>query len=104
MELEATWNRAIRVWWSLAWRSIIAAIVAMVFGGVVGFIVGVVGAILQLPIQAIQSVAAVLGIVIGLPISVVPIKLILGKDYGEFRLVLLSNAPWQRSAKDSATA
>jgi len=90
MELEVTWGRAIRIWWSYLWRSIIAMIVAAVFGGIAGAIVGVIGAILKLPLQGIQILSGILGIVIGLAVSIVPIKLILGKDYGEFRLVLLS--------------
>jgi hypothetical protein len=104
MELEVTWNRAICVWWSYLWRSIIAASLGMVFALVICVIVAIVGLTLGLPSLAIQSVGLVLGIVNGLAISVVPIKLILGKDYGEFRLVLLSKAPSQRLPNDSATA
>jgi hypothetical protein len=103
MELEVTWGRAIRVWWSYLWRSIIAMIVAAFFGGIAGAIVGIIGAILKLPLPAIQVFSGILGVVIGLAISVVPIKLILGKDYGEFRLVLLSNAA-RREPKTASPA
>ena len=83
MELEVTRNRAIRIWWSYLWRNFLAIIVGLVLGAVLGVIAGLVGGILRLPMLAIQSVAAVVGIVIGLAISVVPTKLILGKDYSD---------------------
>ena len=102
MELEVTWNRAIRVWWSYLWRAIITAIVAIVFSAAVGFILGMVAGILGLPIPVIQGIGAVVGFVIGLAFSVVPFKLILGKDYGEFRLVLQSTERSQQEAKETA--
>ena len=65
-------------------------LIGMVVGAIIGFIMGALG----FEIRTIQLVTAPLGGVIGLLISIVPMKLILGMDFGEFRLVLL--------AKDSA--
>lgn len=93
MELEITWNRAIRVWWSYLWRNLIAIVVAMIIGMILGFIIGFIMGAMGFPILAIQIVTAPLGFVIGLGISVVPMKMILGKDFGEFRLVLLAKQP-----------
>jgi uncharacterized membrane protein AbrB (regulator of aidB expression) len=90
MELEVTWNRALRVWWSWFWRSIVMTIAAMFCGFIAGAVLGVIGAILKLPIQAIQVGGGILGGAIGLVFTLFPIKMILGKDFGEFRLVLLS--------------
>lgn len=92
MELEVTWKRAAKVWWSYLWRSIIAIIVAMVLGGIVGFIIGFVLGAMGVSTQTIQFITAPIGMIIGLLISVVPIKMILGKDFGEFRLVLLQTS------------
>ena len=65
-----------------------AAVVAgVILGWIIGFILGALGASLQ----TVQLVTAPIGFGIGLAISIVPIKLILGKDFGEFRLVLLQN-------------
>jgi hypothetical protein len=58
----------------------------MVVGGIIGFIMGMLG----FEIRTIQLVTAPLGMMIGLLISIVPLKLILGKDFGEFRLILLA--------------
>lgn len=92
MELEVTWKRAAKVWWSYLWRSIIAIIVAMVLGGIVGFIIGFVLGAMGVSTQTIQFITAPIGMIIGLLISIVPIRMILGKDFGEFRLVLLQTS------------
>ena len=89
MELEVTWKRAAKVWWSFLWRNIIAVIVAMILGGIVGFIIGFILGAMGVSTQTIQYITAPIGMIIGLLISIVPIKMILAKDYGEFRLVLL---------------
>ncbi|WP_294343609.1 hypothetical protein [Prosthecochloris sp.] len=92
MELEITWGRVIRVWWAHLWRSLVAAIVSMLLGGLVG---GIIGAIFYMvgvtSPETLQLVITPISIVIGLVVSVFPIKMILGKDFGEFRLVLVEN-------------
>lgn len=90
MELEVTWGRATLVWWSYFWRSLIGMFVAAIIGGVIGGILGFVLAVAGASAAIIKIVAMPIGAVIGLGISIVPIKMILGKDFGEFRLVLVS--------------
>lgn len=90
MEIEITWNRAVQVWWSYLWRSLIAGVVSMIIGMIIGGIIGFIMGAMDFPILAIQLIAGLLGLVIGLGISVVPMKMILGKDFGEFHLVLLA--------------
>jgi hypothetical protein len=65
---------------------VVAMLIGMVIGGIIGFVLGAMG----VPIRVIQIIVAPFGFVMGLAISVVPLKLILGKDFGEFRLVLLA--------------
>jgi len=89
MELEATWGRTVKVWWSYLWRSLIAMVVAMIIGGVFGFIIGFVMGTLGAEKSTIQLTTAPLGMLIGLAISIVPMKMILNKDFGEFRLALV---------------
>ena len=91
MELEITWNRVLRVWWSYLWRNLICIVVGMLLGMVFGFIVGFIMGAMGFPPRVIVFVTAPIGFVMGLAISIVPMKMILGKDYGEFRLVLLAN-------------
>ena len=91
MELEVTWRRAFKVWWSFLWRNLIAIVAGLILAVIVGVILGIFMAMLGFSLETTQLVGFILGAVIGLTISVVPIKLILGKDFGEFRLVLLEN-------------
>ncbi len=93
MELEITWSRAVRVWWSYLWRNLIAIVVAMIIGMVIGAIIGFILGAMGVPVRTIQILVAPIGFVIGLAISIVPLKMILGKDFGEFRLVLLAKQP-----------
>lgn len=91
MELEVTWKRAIKVWWSYFWRSILAIIAAAFVGGIVGGILGFVLGMFGVAKESIQAVMGPIGFVIGVGISIIPLKLILGKNFGEFRLVLVEN-------------
>lgn len=93
MELEVTWKRATKVWWSYFWRNILAIIAAMIIGGVVGGILGFILGVLGASTDIVKVVAAPIGFIIGLGISIVPIKMIIGKDYGAFRLVLVETTP-----------
>ena len=93
MELEITWSRVIRVWWAYLWRYLIALIVAIIIGAIIGFILGLVGAAIGIPTGITALVAGILGGLLGLVGCIIPLKMILGKNYGEFRLVLLSTDP-----------
>ena len=89
MELEVTWERAVRVWWAFLWRSIVAVFASMLICGILGFVIGFVGTLLHVPIPVLYGLVMILSFGIGLAISIVPLKLILGKDFGEFKLVLV---------------
>ena len=89
MELEITWERAVRVWWSYLWRNLIAVLASMVICGILGGILGFIGAIIHVPSGALYVLIMIISFVIGLGISIVPMKMILGKDFGEFRLLLV---------------
>lgn len=90
MELEVTWGRVVRIWWAFLWRNIIAIIGAMIVGAIVGGVLGFIMAMAGASKETIQLVAAPIGGILGLLISIIPIKLVLDKkDFGDFRLVLI---------------
>ena len=89
MELEVTWRRVVRVWWAYFWRNLIAIVAAAVLGGILGAVIGAVMGALGMSITVIQSFSGLIGAALGIALSVVPMKLILGKDFGDFRLVLV---------------
>jgi hypothetical protein len=92
MEVEVTWGRVVRVWWAYAWRNVIAIIIAMIAGGIVGFILGFVMGAAGVSPRTIAYITGPIGAVMGVAFSVVPMKMILGKDFGQFRLVLVSRS------------
>lgn len=91
MEVEVTWNRVIRIWWSYAWRNLIAIIISMIVGGVFGFVIGAIMGALGFSVDTIKLVVTPISFLIGLAISIVPMKMIIGKSFGSFRLVLVNN-------------
>jgi hypothetical protein len=93
LELEITWSRAVRVWWSYLWRNLIAIVVGLLVGMIIGGVIGLILGAMGVSVRTIQIVVAPIGFVVGLALFVVPLKMILGKDFGEFRLVLLAKQP-----------
>ncbi|GHD66022.1 hypothetical protein [Jeongeupia chitinilytica] len=95
MELEMTWRRAIRVWWAYAWRVLVLTLLAgAVFGITAGVIVAILagnaGASADIPRLALAAFGTLLGAVL----SLVSMKCVLGCNFGEFRVALISNTPW----------
>ena len=77
-EVELNWARAIKVWWSLAWRGILFGSIA---GFIAGFIVGYLG---------FGNLGALAGLVVGIPIGMWVVKLVLAKSFSDFRLALVA--------------
>jgi len=61
----------------------------MLIATVVGIIIGFIIRMLDVPTESVGIITMPLGAIIGLLVSIVPIKMILGKDFGEFRLVFV---------------
>ena len=91
MELDATWAIATRVWWAYFWRNIFAIMGGMIIGGIFGGMMGFILAMVGVPPETTVLVVTPIGFVIGILISIVPIKMILNKNFGAFRLVLVEN-------------
>jgi hypothetical protein len=89
MELEVTWGRTIKVWWAYFWRSLVAGFFALLFSGLLGFVLGIVLYGAGIPAEDGRIYGGILGGVVGVLFSIIPMKYILGKDFGDFRLVLL---------------
>lgn len=93
MELKVTMGRVMVVWWAYFWRSVIAMGLAIVIAGAVAFIVGFMLGGMGVPSNIIYVAGQAIGLIVGMVMTVLPIKMILGKDYGKFRLVLLAKEP-----------
>jgi len=92
MELEVTWRRAVQVWWAYFWRNLLALAATMVVGMILGAVLGLALAAAGVSKETVPLVSGPIGALFGVAISIIPVRLILGKDFGEFRLVLLANS------------
>lgn len=99
--LPVTAGRMMRVWWAYFWRSLMTLlagfIVIFLTGLLFGLLFGLAMPALGLDKQALQGISqtlgTVLGFILGLLSSVIPMWLILGRDFGEFRLALITYEP-----------
>lgn len=103
MELEITFGRLMRVWWAWFWRNVLILIfgllpVSLVLGLIVGFLMGLAG--VQPGVGRWISMG--LGMLVGAVASIIPIWLILGERYGNFRLVLVAAEGEDRAPADAA--
>ena len=71
MELQVTWKRAVKVWWSYLWRNILAIVASIVIGGIVGGILGLIMGSLGASEEMVQVISAPVGLVIGIGISII---------------------------------
>lgn len=90
MELEVTWARAARIWWAVLWRNMLGAIVMALIGGLIGGLLGFVMGSFGAKTTTIQLIAVPIGAILGLGISIFAVKLVIGKDFGDYRLLLVA--------------
>jgi len=72
IELDNTWERSFSVWWAYFWRMMVGVVPLNIF---IGLFTG--------------SVNYFTTFIISILVSIIVIKLILKKDFGEFSLLLL---------------
>lgn len=85
-ELEITWLRATKIWWSLIWRGLLYG---LLFGILISIPLSMATAALGLDqVQAervIQNITGACGLLLGIWV----LKIVLGKKYSDFRIVLV---------------
>jgi len=86
VEVEATWWRVAKVWWSLFWRGILFGMLA---GFVLGFIIGFVATIVGIDKTIIRPLCGIAGAAAGIPVGLLVVKKVLQNRYGDFRIALL---------------
>jgi hypothetical protein len=84
--LDVTWTRALKVWWSLAWRGILFGTLA---GALAGACIGIVGASAGADQPTIQKLGSLAGLAVGLPVGLWVVRTILQKSWSDFRIVLV---------------
>lgn len=88
MKREITWGNVISICWALFWRQLLISTAA---AGLVGLLFGVVMGGMNAPSETIALVCFLSGLIIS-PIGyLIAMKMILGKNFGTFNLVLIPN-------------
>ena len=87
MEMQITWDRASRVWTAIAWRMMLAVfVIVLVVLVALGFLLNSLG----ISGSTIDVILKAAGLILMLITSIWIIKSVLGRNYGDFRLVLIS--------------
>ena len=93
MELEVTWGRTARIWWAFMWRALIATICVTVVAGIIGGALGAIVFLMGVDEGTMVVAGTIVGFAMGLLSQLVVMRMILNRDYGEFRLSLVPNSP-----------
>jgi len=97
--LELTSTRLIKIWWAFLWRFALATIGAFIsafifglfFGGILGMGIHMSGNEIADYEALLYNTGYVLGIVIYITFTIVPIYFLLNKKFKDFSLVLVRN-------------
>ena len=78
-EIDVTWLRALKVWWSITWRSMLLGFFICVLVTFAMFAFG------------LKEYVGLTTSIIGILVGIAAVKFVLGKTYKDFRLVLVKN-------------
>jgi len=81
-----TWTRVLKVWWALTWRMVLFCFAG---GFIMGFIVGLLMVILKMDRQTTMVACQIAGMIISMPIGLYVTKIILQKEFSDFRIALI---------------
>jgi len=87
-EVDITWDKVTKVWWSLMWRGLLFGLLS---GFVLGFIIGFVGTLAHVDKSIIQPLCIIAGLLVGIPVGLWVTRNVLKKKYKDFRIALVSN-------------
>ena len=84
--LQVTWKRALKVWWSIAWRgSLYCGLVGLAVGAAIGGIAGYHG----VPVYKVASYIQLGGFIASVPVMIWIIRTVLRKSWSDFRIALV---------------
>lgn len=98
--VEVTWGRAFKVWWSIAWRSMLFGLLASIGFGLLW---GVLAQLLGLGSGGMLF-GSLLGFVLGVLIAIWAVRAVLYKRYSDFSVVCIANEDTQPQAAPAVTA
>lgn len=101
VEVEVTWSKVTKIWWSILWRYILFA---ALIGGLFGFIVGVFATIVHMDKTTLGRTCLIGGLLTAFPVSLwVLMKVIRKKNFGDFRIALMTDRIVVDAVEDVST-
>lgn len=85
-ELELTWTRAIKIWWSLVWRLMVYS---MVLGLLISLPIGLLAAALGLDEAQTRMLSQGMASLLSLLLGIWVLRVVLSKHYSDFRVMLV---------------
>lgn len=85
-KIEVTWQLALKIWWSFAWRS---TLLSFIVGMVAAFPVGVIAGMVDAPKEVSAVLSGFIGLAVGLWMQIYVMKKILNKKYKTFSIALI---------------
>ncbi|MBC3766049.1 hypothetical protein [Neptunicella marina] len=87
-EIEVSWKIALRIWWSISWRT---AVIILPTTFLVGAILGFGMALFSIPIEPNKIYLQLLGASISIVLSVWILKWVLGKSFNGYRIAIVKH-------------
>lgn len=89
IELKPTLRRVIKIWWAYVWRYLVAFAVSLIIAAVAGAVLGYSMGARGYSRESMEIAGYAVGLFIAVATTIVPLKLIIGKQFKGFRVVLL---------------
>ena len=93
MEFEITWKRVYRIWWELMLRHLLIGLPFVICAGISAGVYMAVYMRLGVNEEHVRVGARILIYALALAISPIPLRFVLNRNFGEFRLALVSIEP-----------
>ena len=92
-ETSPSMKHILRIWWEYLWRNIVFVIPgSFIVGFITGFIAAIIFDLIGIDEHIGKIVVGTICGLIGLGLSTIPFKMIIGKKIGNFRLVILEDS------------
>lgn len=84
--LQPSWGLSLKVWWAMTWRILPLALIA---GFLMGMVAGIAGQAMAMPTDQTLNLAKILGALAGAVVSVIIIRRLMERGFGNMRLVVV---------------